>query len=112
MNSKLLFALGLFFCLTPWATPPLALLAGLIFGAIAVHPYKNGSRTLSKVLLQAAVVGLGFGMNLQEVLHAGRSGFVYTALGIAFAMSVGTILGKWISVGPRAAFLISTGTAI
>jgi uncharacterized integral membrane protein (TIGR00698 family) len=112
MNAKVLFALGLFFCLTPWATPPLALLAGLIFGAIAVHPYKSQSRTLSKILLQSAVVGLGFGMNLQEVVHAGKSGFLYTALGIAFALSVGTLLGKLIAVKPRAAFLISTGTAI
>ncbi len=112
MNSKILFAVGLFFCLTPWASPPLALLAGLIFGAIATHPYKNESRKLSKVLLQSAVVGLGFGMNLQEVVHAGRSGFVYTALGIAFAMTIGTLLGKAFHVEQRAAFLISTGTAI
>jgi uncharacterized integral membrane protein (TIGR00698 family) len=112
MNAKVLFALGLFFCLTPWATPPTALLAGLIFGAIATHPYKNQSRTLSKVLLQSAVVGLGFGMNLQEVVHAGKSGFLYTAMGIAFALGIGTLLGRWISVRPRAAFLISTGTAI
>ena len=101
MNSKLLFALGLFFCLTPWASPPLALLAGLVFGAIATHPYKDESRKLSRVLLQSAVVGLGFGMNLQEVVHAGRSGFLYTALSIAFAMIVGTLLGKLIrSAGP------------
>jgi uncharacterized membrane protein YadS len=112
MNSKVLFALGLFFCLTPWASPPLALLAGLLFGAIATHPYKNESHRLSKILLQSAVVGLGFGMNLQEVIHAGRSGFLYTALSIAFAMTVGTLLGRWFRVENRAAFLISTGTAI
>jgi len=112
MNAKILFAVGLFFCLTPWATPPLALLAGLIFGAIATHPYKDESRKLSRVLLQSAVVGLGFGMNLHEVLHAGGSGFVYTAIGITFAMLLGTLLGKWIAVRPRASFLISTGTAI
>ena len=112
MNARLLFALGLFFCLTPWASPPLALLAGLIFGAISTHPYKSESRRLSKVLLQSAVVGLGFGMNLQEVVRAGKSGFVYTALGIAFAMVVGTLLGRLLSVHPRPAFLISTGTAI
>jgi uncharacterized integral membrane protein (TIGR00698 family) len=112
MNAKLLFALGLFFCLTPWATPPLALLAGLIFGAIAVHPYKDESRRLSRILLQCAVVGLGFGMDLHQVLHAGASGFLYTAMGIAFALSVGTLLGRWITVQPRTAFLISTGTAI
>src|ERR1039458_8572803 len=112
MNSKLLFAVGLFFCLTPWASPPLALLAGLVFGAIATHPYKDESRRLSRILLQSAVVGLGFGMNLQQVLHAGRSGFLYTALSISFALLVGTLLGKVMAVQPRAAFLISTGTAI
>jgi uncharacterized integral membrane protein (TIGR00698 family) len=112
MNPRLLFALGLFFCLTPWVSPPLALLAGLIFGAISIHPYKEESRTMSKFLLQSAVVGLGFGMNLQEVLRVGRSGFLYTALGIGFAMLAGTLLGKVLSVQPRPAFLISTGTAI
>jgi len=112
MNARLLFALGLFFCLTPWASPPLALLAGLIFGAISTHPYKRESQKLSKVLLQSAVVGLGFGMNLQEVLRAGRSGFLYTALSIGFAMVLGTLLGKLLAVRPRSAFLISTGTAI
>ncbi len=90
----------------------MALLAGLIFSAISHHPYPDESRLSSKFLLQAAVVGLGFGMNLQQVLRAGRSGFLYTALGIGFAMALGTLLGKLIHVEPRAAFLISTGTAI
>ena len=104
--------LGLAFCLTPWASPPLALVAGLVFGAIASHPYPGESRQISKYLLQAAVVGLGFGMNLQQVLRAGRSGFLYTAVGIAFALILGTTIGRLVKVHPRAAFLISTGTAI
>jgi uncharacterized integral membrane protein (TIGR00698 family) len=112
MRSKILFVVGLAFCLTPWASPPLALVAGLVFGAIASHPYPGESRQISKYLLQAAVVGLGFGMNLQQVLQAGRSGFVYTAVGIAFALIVGAAIGKLVAVEPRAAFLISTGTAI
>ena len=112
MRSKIIFVLGLAFCLTPWASPPLALVAGLFFGAIASHPYPGESRQISKYLLQAAVVGLGFGMNLQQVLRAGRSGFLYTAVGIAFALILGTTIGRLVKVHPRAAFLISTGTAI
>ena len=112
MRSKILFVAGLVFCLTPWASPPLALLAGLVFGAIATHPYPGESRQISKYLLQAAVVGLGFGMNLHQVIRAGRSGFLYTAVGIAFALIVGTAIGKLVAVQPRASFLISTGTAI
>jgi uncharacterized integral membrane protein (TIGR00698 family) len=112
MRSKILFILGLLFCLTRWASPPLALIAGLVFGAVATHPYPGESRQVSKYLLQAAVVGLGFGMNLRQVLRAGSSGFLYTAAGIAFALLVGTFLGKLVAVHPRASFLISTGTAI
>ncbi len=112
MRSKILFALGLAFCLTPWASPPLALVAGLVFGAIASHPYPGESKQVSKYLLQAAVVGLGFGMNLHQVLRAGRSGFLYTAVGITFALVVGTIIATLVGVERRAAFLISTGTAI
>jgi uncharacterized integral membrane protein (TIGR00698 family) len=64
------------------------------------------------MLLQASVVGLGFGMNLHQVLKAGRSGFVYTALGISFALGVGLLLARALRVKPTAGFLISTGTAI
>lgn len=112
MRSKLLFLAGLLFCLTPWASPPMALVAGLIFGAIATHPYPGESRQISKYLLQSAVVGLGFGMNLQQVVRAGKSGFAYTAVGIAFALIVGTLIGRLVAVQPRPSFLISTGTAI
>ncbi|HKD78049.1 MAG TPA: putative sulfate exporter family transporter, partial [Candidatus Angelobacter sp.] len=55
---------------------------------------------------------LGFGMNLHEVVHAGRSGFLYTAVSITVAMSLGLGLGYLIRVGKKPAFLISAGTAI
>ncbi len=112
MKSKILFIAGLLFCLTPWASPPMALLVGLVFGAIATHPYPGESRQVSKYLLQAAVVGLGFGMNLHEVVRAGSSGFVYTAVGIAFALTLGTLIGKLFAVNSTPSFLISAGTAI
>ncbi len=112
MKSKILFIAGLLFCLTPWASPPMALLVGLVFGAIATHPYPGESRQVSKYLLQAAVVGLGFGMNLQQVLRAGKSGFIYTAVGIAFALTLGTLIGKMLAVQSTPSFLISAGTAI
>jgi uncharacterized integral membrane protein (TIGR00698 family) len=51
-------------------------------------------------------------MNLHEVLKAGRSGFIYTALGISFALLVGLSLGKLLQVRGNSSFLISTGTAI
>ncbi len=57
-------------------------------------------------------MALGFGMNLHEVLKAGRSGFAYTALGISFALLVGLALGKMLQVRGNSSFLITAGTAI
>jgi uncharacterized integral membrane protein (TIGR00698 family) len=51
-------------------------------------------------------------MNLQQVIQAGRSGFVYTLLSISFAMTAGMTLGYLLNVHKTSAFLISTGTAI
>ena len=110
---KALFILGLIFALSPWASPPLALAVGLLFGfTVAPHPFAKEASKGSKWLLQASVVALGFGMNLPAILKAGRSGFVYTALGIGFALIVGTMLGKLLKVRSTPAFLIATGTAI
>jgi uncharacterized integral membrane protein (TIGR00698 family) len=58
------------------------------------------------------VVCLGFGMNLGEVVRVGRSGFIYTAIGISFAMLLGVGLAYLLRVGRVQGFLISAGTAI
>src|SRR5713226_317487 len=104
-TSRLLFIVGILFCLSGFASPPVALTAGILFGLSLPHPYPAQSRTLSKFLLQASVVALGFGMNLHEVLRAGRRGFVYTALGITFAMLAGLALGKLLKVRGNSSYL-------
>jgi uncharacterized integral membrane protein (TIGR00698 family) len=109
--SKTVFFVGLILAAT-LLSPPFALLAGLIYGFTLTHPFQAESKRLSKFLLQASVVALGFGMNLHEVIHAGRSGFLYTAGSITFAMLLGLGLGYLIKVGKKSAFLISAGTAI
>lgn len=112
MNTKTIFFLLLILSATGFISPPIALCAGLTFGLALEHPYGADSRALSKFLLQASVVALGFGMNLHEVLKAGRSGFIYTALGIGFALLAGFLIGKALAVRGNTSFLISTGTAI
>jgi uncharacterized integral membrane protein (TIGR00698 family) len=112
MTAKILFLLFLCFSLTPWASPPVALALGLLLGLTLGNPYGKQSRKLSKWLLQASVVGLGFGMNLYEVIKAGRSGFLYTAMGITFALALGMVLAMLLKVERTAGFLIAAGTAI
>jgi len=110
--SKFLFLVGLILAASGWVSPPIALLGGLIYGFALTHPFHVESKRLAKSLLQASVVALGFGMNLHEVIRAGRSGFFYTAASITIAMLLGLGLGYFIRVGKKSAFLISAGTAI
>jgi uncharacterized integral membrane protein (TIGR00698 family) len=112
MLSRIIFILCLLVSASGLVSPPLALTMGILFGLALEHPYERMSRWLSKFLLQASVVGLGFGMNLHQVIRAGRSGFVYTMLGIAFALLMGMALGALLQVKRVPAFLIATGTAI
>ena len=109
---KTLFFAGLIISASGYISPPIALTAGIIFGLAVAHPLPADSKDLSRFLLQASVVALGFGMDLHEVIKAGRSGFVYTALGISFALIVGLGLGKWLHVRGNSSFLITAGTAI
>ena len=107
-----LFALLFAFTLTPIASPPTALLLGIAYALAFGQPAPDKVRAATKVLLQASVVGLGFGMDLHRVLRAGADGFVYTAGSIAFALTLGWVLGRVLEVGAKTAYLVSVGTAI
>ena len=110
--AKIIFVLGFALSFTGLLSPPIALTVGILFGLSFPHPYINESRGIARTLLQSSVVALGFGMNLHEVLKAGRSGFIHTALGISFALFLGLALGKLLRVRGNSSFLITAGTAI
>ena len=110
--SKNIFFIGLIIAASGLVSPPVALACGLIYGFSFLHPFHLEAKKLSKLLLQASVVGLGFGMDLQQVMQAGRSGFIYTAGSISFALLLGWGLGRLLQVKQRISYLISSGTAI
>lgn len=110
--SKNLFFIGLIVCASGLLSPPLALALGLCYGFSFAHPFHVEARKLSRFLLQASVVGLGFGMNLAQVIATGSAGVLYTAASISFAMLAGWALGKLLKVRPKASTLICAGTAI
>lgn len=112
VTTKRIFFLGIILAASGLLSPAVALAGGIVFGLACIHPYPAESRDLSRLLLQASVVALGFGMNLHQVVHAGASGFAYTAVSIVSALLLGTALGRLLRVAPKASFLITCGTAI
>ena len=111
-DGRSIFFLGLLLAGSGLVSPPVALLGGIAFGFTVVHPYRKEAGSLAKLLLQISVILLGFGLNLQQVIHAGKSGFLYTAISICSAVVLGLLLGKVFHVGGKASYLITLGTAI
>ncbi len=110
--GKPLFILLFILCLTPLASPAIALFLGLAFAWVAGQPFPGFCKKTSKYLLQASVVGLGFGMNLHESLQTGKSGMAFTIVSVAGVLALGMYLGKRLMIDRRTAYLISAGTAI
>jgi uncharacterized integral membrane protein (TIGR00698 family) len=106
------FIVLLLCCATPWVSPPIALAAGIAFALTAGNPFTAKTPRITRILLQVSVVGLGFGMQLDRVIAAGRTGFLFTAATIAAALVAGWLLGRAMHVAPGTAHLISAGTAI
>jgi uncharacterized integral membrane protein (TIGR00698 family) len=112
MNAQTLFFLGLLLAGSGLVSPPVALVGGIAYGFTVEHPLRREASSLSRLLLQLSVILLGFGMNLHQVIHAGKSGFLYTAISIASAVALGLLLGKALKIRGKASFLITMGTAI
>jgi len=108
-----LFVAAIAFCLTKWATTPIALALGLALALTIGQPLPRSTTSrATKLLLQASVVGLGFGANLHAVLDAGRDGLLFTIATIAGTLLLGFLLGRALKIERTTAHLISSGTAI
>ncbi len=111
-RQKVVFLLLILVCATPLVSPPIALVLGLIFAFTVANPYPKQTSKTTKILLQASVVLLGFGMNLYEVVKAGKSGFFFTVATIFGTLALGFLVGRLFKVKDKTSNLISAGTAI
>lgn len=111
-TSKIIFILGATLCLTPFVSPAIALLMGLIVAQFTGHPYLHLNHKATNLLLQASVVGLGFGMNIHTAMQAGKEGVLFTVASISGTLIFGYLMGKWLSIEKKTSYLISAGTAI
>jgi uncharacterized integral membrane protein (TIGR00698 family) len=98
--------------LIAWATPPVALVAGMIFTLCLGNPFHHRGHKIAKRLLQICVVMLGFGMNLPVILRAGWNGSLFAALTISTTLLLGYWIGRRLDINRNTSMLISAGTAI
>ena len=112
LQQQIIFAALLLFCVTSVVSPPIALFLGLIVANLSGHPFLHLNHKATNILLQVSVVGLGFGMNANNALSAGKEGFIFTIASIFSTLILGTFLGKWLKIEKKTSHLISCGTAI
>ncbi len=109
---KVVFGLLLVFCLTPWASPPVALALGLVLAQTVGNPFLAFTKKYTAKLLQYSVIGLGFGLNAHAAVQAGRQGLLFTVVSIFGTLVLGYVAGRWLKLDRVVTHLISCGTAI
>lgn len=111
-TQQFIFVCLLLICLSGFITPPIALLLGILVANISGHPWLHLNHKIIRVLLQVSVVGLGFGMNVNNALLSGKEGFVLTVTTLFSTIVLGILLGRWLKTDTKTSHLISCGTAI
>ncbi|WP_417611897.1 YeiH family protein [Owenweeksia hongkongensis] len=110
--KKLVFIVLVFLCLTPWMSPAIALLLGLVVAQTIGNPIQKVNSKVSSLLLKISVVGLGFGMNINSALETGKDGVIFTVVSITLTLFLGFLLGRVFRIDLQISRLVASGTAI
>lgn len=93
--------------------PGIALVIGMILTAIQNDAaVAHQSKLWSSRVLSYAIIFLGFGFNLTNILKAGAAGIGYTVISIGGTLALGLLIGKFLGNQGKISTLISSGTAI
>lgn len=96
-----------------WVSSPVALLIGIVFALTFGATYEKFTKLMSKKMLQYSVIGLGFGMNVNQALASGKEGMLFTIVSVFGTLAIGWLIGrKLLKVDEQTSYLISSGTAI
>ena len=106
------FIIGLLACLTPFVTSPTALVIGFLLASFGLVPSHVNLAKITKKLLAYSIVGLGFGIHVEEALAVTSDGIGIIITTIVSTLVVGWWLTKLLKLDKKLGYLISAGTAI
>lgn len=110
--AKVVFLAGVAFCLTPWASPPIALAVGVVLALLGLTAWPSESKKVSRLLIQVCVVLLGFRMDFGKLMETAQEGLLFAAGTIIGTMLLGMVVGRVLRTGREISLLISSGTAV
>lgn len=94
--------------------PVIAILAGMLITMVWKNKgnAETGIKWTSKIILQTAVVMLGFGMNLGVILQTGKQSLPIIVCTISTSLIIAWILRKVIHVPSNTSILVGVGSSI
>ncbi|MCQ1056948.1 YeiH family protein [Photobacterium sp. DNB23_23_1] len=115
--SKLTPKYGIFItaallCLLPVVSSPIALVLGFTLATFGVVPTQFNLAALTKKLLSYSIIGLGFGIQLDQAIEASKQGFGLIVASIFFTLVLGYVFTKLLRIEQKTGHLIASGTAI
>lgn len=99
-------------CLLPIISSPIALILGFLLASFGLVPSQFNIATLTKKLLSYSIIGLGFGIHLNEAIEASKAGLGLIICSIFFTLLLGWIATHFLSLDKKTGHLIASGTAI
>ncbi|MBD1575505.1 putative sulfate exporter family transporter [Vibrio sp. S11_S32] len=106
------FTFAALMCFTPWVNSPIALTIGFLLVSFGFVPHTIPLTKIIKKLLAYSIVGLGFGINIQQAVSATENGFGIIVTTIFSTLIIGTLLAKRMGLERETGHLIASGTAI
>ena len=94
--------------------PVIAILAGMLITLVWTNKGKaeSGIKWTSKIILQTAVVLLGFGMNLGVILQTGKQSLPIIVCTISTSLIIAWVLRKIMNVPSNTSILVGVGSSI
>ena len=94
--------------------PVIAILAGMLITLVWTNKGKAepGIKWTSKIILQTAVVLLGFGMNLGVILQTGKQSLPIIVCTISTSLIIAWVLRKIMNVPSNTSILVGVGSSI
>lgn len=101
-----------FLCLFPFISSPIALVLGFLLASVGLVPTQINIAALTKKLLSYSIIGLGFGIQLNEAIAASQSGLGLIISSIFFTLLLGALITRVLNLDNKTGHLIASGTAI
>lgn len=112
LASKIFWFAGTIILSILTSNPAISLIMGVLIAVVLGNPLQSFTGRSSKILLQVAVVLLGFGLQFSVIMKVGLASVGITFTGIAVTLILGLLLGRFFNMDRNLTILLTSGTAI